>query len=100
MTPFMATLSRGQIKIEELNKPEYFFVRYGLNWFQHYLDEGEEGNEAFFGAVWRHNVKLANFIFLNWLEVMHDDPPQEFDEDRFFMGDHKAAQAYCHAACS
>jgi hypothetical protein len=98
--PMAKMIQLKGIKASSLNAPKFFFCRYALRWMQLYLDDGAEAAEALFLANWRHNVKLANFIWLNWMEVMHESPPQHFDEARFFLGDKSAAEESYRAALS
>ena len=84
----------------DLNQPGNFFVRYGLRWMTHSLKQGDDPNEAFFTGIWHHNLKLINFIWLNWMECTHESEVQTFDDARFFQKDAEAMAAAYKAAVS
>lgn len=100
LTPFTALLNQSQFDMQALNAPGFFFIRYGFRWMQKYRQNGIGAMEALFLAGWHHNVKLINFIWLSWMEVMHESPPQELDEERFFIGDRATAETAYRSAVS
>ena len=99
-SPFVPFMN-GQIPPpDEINQPGMVLVRYGMMWFQHYLKQGLDRRDALVSALWRHNVKLANLLFLNWMEVTHGSSNIEFDERKFFRGDKEAQKASYRACCT
>ena len=100
-TPFLTFFRRTRkIKLEELRDPGFFFLRYAFRWMQHYMDNDEDAPNAFTGGVWRYVQKLANFIWLNWMESTHESVPVNFDEERFFFGAKDVASTAYKAAVS
>lgn len=97
---FLSAIEKQVPTMDELVQPSYFFVRYGLHWMGREAADKDALHEALPVGVWRHNTKMINFLWLNWMEVMHDEVPEEFDDEKFFYGDKMAAEAAYRAAVS
>ena len=98
-TPFAATINK-KLSNDDIVQPGHFFTRYAMRWMLHSLDHGDDPRDAFFTGAWYHNLKLVNFLWLNWMECTHPVPPQNFDDARFFQGDEAAVKAAYKAAVS
>lgn len=97
--PFRDILTGNMPPPNVLSSPAGFFDRYALKMMQAMMDEGAQTNVAAFNAMWYYAVKLADYIWLNWMETTHTSSEYVVDDERFFYGDVEAAEAsYCAAS--
>lgn len=75
-----------------LEKPEGYFLRYGLRWFKHYLRHREDPSIAMRLAAHHFVYKLGTFLCLAWLDVIYPEG-KWLDIDKFFENDGYTADA-------
>jgi len=97
---FREILSDHMPSQDVLNSPAGFFDRYGLKMMQSMIDDGGDTRIAAFNAMWHYGVKLADYIWLNWMETTHVSSEYIVDDERFFYGDVDAAECSYYAAAS
>jgi len=98
MSPYVKFLSGKHVCPDDLAGPDRFFTRYALHILQKALDEGDPVDVAINESARHYMRKLGGYIFLNWMEIVHSEPPQRFDAARFFLGDEEVIQQY-NSAC-
>lgn len=72
---------------DAISGPGAYFTRCGAHVLDQALVDGSDPVDAFFSGAAECARHVANYVWLNWIELTHPDLVPGFDERRYFPGD-------------